>query len=168
MVSRRYPPLLLQLAKQLSTVEATDGIYRPCIVTLQDGSVQDRVYLAEAEPWFRRWGVWPEDDSGKLSIDIRNVVAIADSPSRLPPQAANALYDAGESGMGYTLFTVAFADGSSVPFVSGNAIDFIDYPPGQSRDTVVNVVPHAGRDAPAIRQAPLYYWCLYDGFRTTV
>ena len=168
MGSHRYPSLPPELARQLSVVEATDGIYRPCIVTLHDGSMQDRVYLAEAQPWFRYWGVWPEDDDGKLSIDIRAVAAIAESPSRLPPQAANALYAAGESGMSYTIFTVEFADGSSVPIVTGNAIDFIDYPPGQSKDTVVKVLPHVGRDAPKIRRAPHYHWCLYDGVGAVV
>jgi hypothetical protein len=60
--NRRYPPLSFELAKQLLTIEATGGLYRPCVVTLQDGTVLDRVYLAEAQPWFRHWGVWPEDD----------------------------------------------------------------------------------------------------------
>ena len=48
MQNRRYPPLSFELAKQLLTIEATGGLYRPCMVTLQDGTVLDRVYLAEA------------------------------------------------------------------------------------------------------------------------
>jgi len=159
---RRYPPLPEKLVQPLSAVEATDGLYRPCMVTLHDGSTLDCVYLVEAQPWFSVWGVWPEDDEAKLSVDVRAVAAIEDSPSRLPASVANALYAAGESGMGYTIFTVQFVDESSVTVVTGNAIDFIDYPRGQSKETVVNALPHVGRDDPQICNGPRYHWCLYD------
>lgn len=132
------------------------------MVTLQDGTVLDRVYLAEAQPWFRHWGVWPEEDQGKRYLDLGSVTAIADSPSRLPAAVANTLYAEGESGMGYTIFTVQFRDGSSVAVVTGNAVDFIAYPPGQSMETVVNALPHVGRNDPHLTHAPPYHWCLYE------
>ena len=167
MQDRRYPPLPVELAQQLAAVEATDGLYRPCMVTLHDGSTLDCVYLVEAQPWLRVWGVWPEDDEAKLSIDLGAVAAIADSPSRLPASVANAVYAAGESGMGYAIFTVKFEDGSSVAVVSGGAIDFIHYPPGQSKETVATVLPHVGRDDPQIQRGARYHWCLYDGVTKT-
>jgi hypothetical protein len=160
----RYPPLSSELAKQLAAVDVTDGLYRPCAVRLKDGSKVDRVYIADAQPWFQQWGVWPEEDGGKSSLDIRSVAQIMDSPSRLPAKFANELYEAGESGMGYTIFTVRFRDGSFIVVGTGNAIDFIDYPKGQSPDTVVGVVPHLGRDDPNIRTGPEYRWCLFDGW----
>lgn len=162
MQNRRYPPLSFELAKQLLTIEATGGLYRPCMVTLLDGTVLDRVYLAEAQPWFRHWGVWPEDDEGKQYLDLGDVAAIADSPTRLPAAVANALYTEGESGMGYTIFTVQFRDGSSVAVVTGGALDFIAYPPGQSMETVVDALPHVGRNDPHLTHAPRYHWCLYE------
>src|SRR5207342_3105831 len=113
------------------------------------GQLVDRVYFAEAERWFRSWGVWPDDDSGKQWLDVGDVAAVEESPSRLPPNYASQLYDAGESGMGYTLFVVSFRDGTKVPFVSGNAVDFISYPEGQSPATVAGVIPHAGRGEPS-------------------
>jgi hypothetical protein len=157
---RRYPPLSAVLADQLAAIESCCG-YFPVTDSLSDGSARDRVYLAEASNWIARWGVWPDEDHGKGEVCITDVVAIADSPSRLPAQFANALYQAGESGMGYTIFTVQFRDGSEMAVVTGNALDFVDYPPGQSETTVVGVLPHIGRNNPARRNGPDNTWCLF-------
>jgi hypothetical protein len=158
----RYTPLSPDLARQLSAVPVSGGIYHPCSVVLNDGTVKDRVYVVEATPWFSYWGVWPEDDLGKHSIDIRTVTEINNSPSRLPARYADELYKAGESGMGYTIFTVRFADGSSIAVGTGNAVDFIDYPEGQSPETVVGVLPNVGRNDPHLRSGPEYSWCLFE------
>ena len=160
-MSRRYPQLSPGLARQLCAVPVSNGIYHPCAVVLIDGTVKDRVYVVGAAPWFQIWGVWPEDDRGKLSLDVGGVLSINDSPSRLPARFADELYRAGESGMGYTIFTVRFHDGSSIAIQTGNAIDFIDYPHGQDPQTVVGVLPHVGRDDPHLRSTPDYSWCLY-------
>jgi hypothetical protein len=160
----RYPHLGRELTSQLMAVEESGGLYRPCKVVLNDGSSMDRVYVVDAQPWFEQWGVWPEEDGGKFSLDIRSVVRIADSPSRLPANFANQVYDAGESGMGYTIFTVQFRDGTSMAVGTGNAIDFIEYPHGQSPQTVVGILPHIGREDPKLRSGPDYRWCLFDGF----
>jgi hypothetical protein len=160
----RYPPLSRELRQQLMAVEESGRLYRPCMVALKDGSSMDRVYVVDAKPWFRQWGVWPEDDSGKISLDVRSVARIGDSPSRLPAKFANQIYNAGESGMGYTIFTVQFRDGTSMAVGTGDAVDFIDYPEGQSPQTVVGVLPHVGRGDPKLRSGPDYRWCLFDGF----
>jgi hypothetical protein len=131
-------------------------------VVLDDGSRLDRVYFAEAEPWFLNWGVWPDEDRGKREVDVRRVRSVFESPSRLPPEAAGVLYEAGESGMGYHLFTLRFRDGSSASFASGNAVDFVDYPPGQSAATVAEVIPHGRGFDPDRKVAPDYWWCLYS------
>lgn len=163
-MSERYPALSAELAQQLSNVPITDNLYRPCKVILDDGSARDRVYVVEAEPWFRFWGVWPEDDSGKSLLPVQRVKKIINSPSRLPASAANKLYAAGESGMGYTIFTVSFRDGTSLVIGTGNAIDFVDYPSGQSEDTVLDVFPHIGRGDPTLKSGPEYAWCLYSSY----
>ena len=155
-IERRYPAIKAELAQQLLTVPLSNDLYRPCCVTLVDGTVRDRVYVVGAQPWFQQWGVWPEDDQDKSFVPIERVGSIVASASRLPALFANKLYEAGESGMGYTIFTVRFADGSSLVTGSGNAIDFIDYPAGQSPETVVDVLPHAGRDDPSLRVGPDY------------
>jgi len=158
----RYPSLPTTLASQLAKVSLSGGYLRPCLVTLDDGTTIDRVYLAEASQYIRQWGVWPENDRGKHSIPIDRIVSVKDSPSRLPPKFADELYAAGESGMGYTIFTVCFADGSDIKIGTGNAVDFIDYPAGQSPASVVKVLPHVGRNDPNLRNGPRYSWSLYE------
>lgn len=63
--------------------------------------------------------------------------------------------------MGYTIFTVVFSDGFRQAYSSGNAVDFITYPPGKNPGDVIAVEPHAGREWGPIR-APEWYWCLYS------
>ena len=100
---------------------------------------------------------------------LEDVASIAESPSRLPARFANELYAAGESGMGYTVFTVVFK--TAIPFLrrrktylSGNAVDFIEYPFGTGPSDVASVLPHVGRRSAALarRARPKYYWCRYS------
>ena len=159
---RSYPELPEHLKAQLNAVPVSGGIYRPCDVTLDDGTVIERVFVGPADKYIAEWGVWPEEDDGKKSIDILAVASIRDSKSRLPAKFANQLYRAGESGMGYLIFTVCFKDGSSMATHTGNAVDFMSYPEGQSPATVCKVVPHLGRGEPSLRAAPDYYWSLFS------
>ena len=87
--------------------------------------------------------------------------ALAESPRRLPARFANKLYASGESGMGYKIFTVVFADGYHQSYSSGNAVDFIRYPEGLGPTDLVEVLPHEGRNADPVR-CPEYYWCLFS------
>ena len=139
----------------------TAGLYYPCKVVLKSGSYLDYVYLTEASKWYESWGVWPKEDKGKFSIRLEDIRSVESSPSRLPATFANKLYSAGESGMGYSIYTVVFSDGTQQAYGGGNAVDFIDFPQGQSVDTVADVLPHVGRDDPLIRIRPNYHWCLY-------
>jgi len=84
-----------------------------------------------------------------------------DSPTRLPARFANEIYRNGESGMGYTIFTVVFADGERQASGTGNGVDFIRYPDGKTPADVVAVLPHEGRGA-SVANAPEWYWCLYS------
>jgi hypothetical protein len=138
--------------------------YFPCAVTLDDGRELERVYVAEYEPYIRLWGVTPEQDPAKSSVAIERVASIRESPYRLPPGLATELYAAGESGMGYSIFTVEFADGSREAYVTGNAVDFITAPEGLRASDARKVFPHKGRDASPRRGAD-YSWCLYQGVR---
>ncbi len=139
-------------------------VYRPCRVTLDDGSVQDRVYVVEASPYKRSWGVWPEDDSAKRSVPVERVEAIESSPTRLPAHLATKMYEAGESGMGYCVFRLVLTDGTTLDCLTGNAVDFIAWPPGVSPGDVVDLLPHAGdaRSNPECVRGTEYAWCLYE------
>ena len=161
---KRYPPLPEALKTQLAAIEPSkcEALnYYPCKVLLRTGVVMDRVYIVAEAPYISLWGVYPEQDRGKLWVRIEDIVSIAESPSRLPAQFANQLYKAGESGMGYQIFTVSFLDGTTRAYLTGNAVDFLEYPEGKGSKNVLGVLPHVGRDQnpqPAVE----YYWSLYS------
>jgi hypothetical protein len=162
---RKYGLLPQVLKQMLSSSEPSldgDVTYYPCSVLCRNGMSYDTVYIVNDEDYIRSWGVYPEDDHEKQWLLIKDLLSIKDSPMRLPPKFANELYKAGESGMGFTVFTVTFTDGSRQAYMSGNAIDFISYPLNKVPGDVVAVIPHEGRDSGALRRAPTYYWCLYS------
>jgi hypothetical protein len=136
--------------------------YFPCKARLRDGSSVDTVYVAPERTYLKYWGVYPEDDKGKLSVKIDDVVEIESSPTRLPARFANEIYRNGESGMGYVVFTVLFADDEKQACVSGNAVDFIRYPARKGPKDVVGVIPHQGRRDDSLVKGPDWYWCLYS------
>jgi hypothetical protein len=113
-----------------------------------------------AQSYIDVWGVWPEDDKGKRHISVNEVANLSESPYRLPPGLADELYRAGESGMGYCIFTLVFSDGSEQVYLSGNAIDFVQLPQGKSVSDLAAVVPHKGRNAPYVETLK-YSWCLF-------
>ena len=116
-----------------------DGMieYFPCMVHLTNGEQHDCVYVVDAKSYIRIWGVWPDEDCGKRALAIQDVAQIHLSPSRLPVQFARQMYAVGESGMGYCIFTLQFADGTRQTYCTGNLIDFPELPKGKSvRDVV--------------------------------
>ena len=158
----RYGPLPKRLEKALSEVEPSwDGKlpYFPCRVVLNNGDVIDTVYIEPEEPFLRYWGSHPEKP---WSIDIEDIAEVADSSSRLPAGFATELYRAGESGMGYEIFTVVFTDGLRQAWGGGSAVDFIRYPPGKGPADVAQVIPHEGRNDPNIMTRPRAHVCLYS------
>ena len=160
------PPISSELYEQLKSIEPSlygDMEYFPCLVTLRDGQVIDHVYVVPDQPYYRIWGIWPKDDDGKQKIDVQRVAFISESPSRLPVHIANTLYQAEESGMGYCVFTLEFNDGTNQTYVTGNAIDFVPMPLGQTVSEVSKVFPHEGRESENQLQGLKYYWCLFNG-----
>jgi len=146
--------------------------YRPCLVHLHDGRALDRVYVVQAEPYVRLWGIWPEHDQGKRSLSIDEVAQITESPSRLPARLATKMYEAGESGMGYCRFVLTLRDGRQLHYVMGDAVDFVELPSGVTPDDVLDLRPHEGAavqwQAPTSDHADAsewgeagYAWCLY-------
>jgi len=161
----RYPNLPPAFRSQLNSITpSVDGDlkYFPCLVRLNDGTEVDRVYLVSEAPYITHWGVYPGQDHAKAEIRLSDVASLTESPSRLPPQFANELYKAGESGMGYTLFVVVFTDGTRQAFQTGNAVDFIEYPEGKVPHDVSAVLPHEGRNDKGRKNAPDYCWCIYS------
>ena len=132
-------------------------------MTLASGDVIDRVYIASVGEYIENWG-W---DARREYISIADVTRIAPSPLALPPGIAEKIYAAGESGMGYFIYTLVMKDGSRLPFATGDAVDFPNWPPGALPGDVVDVLPGEGRDAFAdhrpgpTQSGAAYAWCLY-------
>lgn len=161
----RYSPLPAHLREALQKIEPSrdgDLTYYPCRAILSTGEALDTVYVVSETPYIKQWWVYPEASGGKRWIRIEDVAELQDSPTRLPARFADELYKNGESGMGYTIFTVVFADGLRQACVTGNAVDFIHYPPGKGPKDVVQVLPHEGKRNDSLVRAPKWYWCLYS------
>jgi hypothetical protein len=161
LVRPHIPKLPEKLRDDLSAITPSvneDLTYWPCAARMRDGSVLVCVYLV---PEGRHWGHYPQQDGGKSYISVEDVDSLAESPRRLPARFANKLYKSGESGMGYTIFTVVFMDGFRQAYGCGNAVDFIRYPEGKTPDDVVDVLPHEGRNAELV-SCPEFYWCLFS------
>ena len=140
-----YLPLPAELKKQLDVVERSlDGSlsYAPCRVTLRSGEVLERVILAESTSVQSHWG----SDLALGSPGVAEIAAIESSPWRLPARLASKLYDAGESGMGYAIFTLVLRDGTRLPYLTGNLVDFPHWPEGVNPADAVDVLPHEGRE----------------------
>ena len=127
--------------------------HRPCGLILKDGTVIPRAICVEDHRGFttRAW------------IHPSQVDRVVPSLERMPAALASKLYAAGESGMGYQIFTMKLRDGTSHVFVTGGVVDFPDYPDGYGCEDVLDVVPHEGREETqkAYRQARDFQWCFY-------
>jgi len=91
-----------------------------------------------------------------------DIISIWESPLRLPATFANQLHEAGESGMGYMLFTVTFSWWCRFDYLQSR-VDFINYPPGKGPSKIKSVLPHTGRRDSKVQHqpAPVYYWCVF-------
>jgi hypothetical protein len=162
----RYAPIPEPLLRQLDAIEPShdSGLeYRPCLVTLRDGRKIDCVYVLPFDAYIRAWGATPEQDQAKASLLIDDVVAITESPSRLPARLADRIYRAGETGMGYCTFSLKFRDGSEQRYTTGNAVDFVAMPQGQAPNDVVDVVTHNAPWSTDDWTTLQYHWCLFEG-----
>ncbi len=75
---------------------------------------------------------------------------------------ANRIDEAGESGMGYCMFHLVLRDGRALPGVTGNAVDFVNLPSGETSDVIVDV-RHERVDTRSqyCRPAADDHWCPY-------
>lgn len=133
-MARRYLVLTSELAKQVAAVPITNGMYRPSQVVLDDGSTLDRVYMVEAAAFVRSWGGNADDEgTGRTFIPVQKIAAIANSPSRLPPKAADKLYASGESAMALRSSPSIFAMAAGWPWCLAMPSTSSTTPPGNRR-----------------------------------
>lgn len=150
------PEIYVELLRvQPSSVDKME--LRPCEVELTDGRVLDRVYVVEAVRFTLYWGMLPNPGRG---VSIRDVAHVRESPTRLPIKLANTLYEKGETNMGGTVFSIVTRDGRKVHGVTGNAVDFLIYPPGIGPSDVVDVL-HGKSEGNEQFASAHFQWCLY-------
>jgi len=160
---RERPPLSPILLKQLLAVEPSldHGFeYRPCEVTLVDGSIVSDVYVQSSIPYYELWGIDPEDDEGKSSVLVDDIAEIRSSPYRLAPDLATKLYRSPESGMVWRAFRVFLTNGETLLCTTGNAVDFLAWPKDVGPADVVDV-ESGGHWTDAVVENSDYSWALY-------
>ncbi len=126
-----------ELTRAMSCVQPTehDGrVMRPCSLMLKDGRRIDRVICIEEAKAFH------EDDW----IHPAEIQSLAESPYRLPARLAEKLYDFGESGPGFYLFTIELTNGDSFVCTTGPIADFPPLPRGVTCSDIADVRPHTG------------------------
>ena len=164
------------LRAQLEKIEPSniDGAQlRPCRVILKDGSALDRVYVVDSETYRKLSGSGP-GECGKRNefVSITQIARIEDSPQRVPSGLATKMYRAGESGMGYYVFTLVLRDGRRLPYVTSGLADFVNFPLGVSSSMVKDLLPHEGKEQLQDAQhhwknneectrGSRFLWCLY-------
>jgi hypothetical protein len=159
------PPLPIWLAHELSQIEPsphTDRAAIPCAATLADGRILECVMFEEQSAYMKGALIYPKNE-----IRIADIVRIRPSPFRMPAQFAKVLYEAGESGMGYVVFTIVFEDGSTQAYTTGNSLDFVEYPHGKSGADIRQVLPHTGRRA-AMLSSRKSERCLFSNDQTLI
>jgi hypothetical protein len=132
-------PINIASADFLRELDAIEpGVWgTPCAAFLVDGRAYEACLVWEN----RRYS-----DAGDW-INPSSVALLRESPVRMPARFARVIHDAGESGMGYHLYTVEFRDGTSLVHVAGNlVIDLLNMPDGYTQRDIVNVRPHEGRE----------------------
>jgi hypothetical protein len=140
---------------------------RPCRALLKEGRWVDRVYLVEEEAYLRHWQVHPEEDASRRALALEAIEEVAESPTRLPVRVADRLYRAGESGKGYAVFTLLLSNGRRLPYHTGHAVDFPQWPDDVTPDLVEDALPHEvpeefRRRTPGPQEASApHLWCLY-------
>ncbi|MEX2218871.1 MAG: hypothetical protein WD749_08930 [Phycisphaerales bacterium] len=130
------PPRLVDQLQRIAPSRDRHSRIYPCKLVLIDTSVIERALLIEEAHGLRSKGIALED-----------IALIEETPWRLPRGLANALYDAGESGMGYAVFKMKLRDGRVIAsHNSGALVDYPGLPQGVRGSDVVEVYPHLGRE----------------------
>ena len=89
-----------------------------------------------------------------LIIEADKITDIQKCDYQLPPVWANKLYEYGETGMGYRIFSLIFRDGKTVSYITSNIVDFLKLPESYTYDDIIDVKRYGKYDED-IPQKPL-------------
>lgn len=173
------PKRLCAQLQKIEPSEDSSGLLYPCSLLMNDGTIYCaailRPYEGSAIPetpmspdelddlvehagqrdhWPREMIERAKDKMREPSppaeeLDLTSIAAIEPCPDRLPAKWANHIYAAGETGMGYYLFSLVMEDQSQFHFVAPH-VDFPRLPPGQYFSRVKDVIIYEhSKDYPA-------------------
>jgi hypothetical protein len=160
--ARRLPAIDDRLFGQLRSITRASRRARvtPCKLVMKDGSVHERVYLAEASSYLTAWSQWPDDDEQTL-IDIEQVERIEASPHRLPASIGRKVLRRCKRVGGQRFFKLKLKGGTTIHCSTPSLADFVQLPEGVGVDDVVAVRREKRRsEGEPLPQAP-HCWCLY-------
>src|SRR4051794_35174533 len=104
---------LTEAFRKIEPSNTNHEILRPCTIILRNGTVVPKVLASEDARGFQTdWWIHPDE-----------VAEVRPSIERMPAPLAKKLYSAGESGMGYEIFTMVLKSGETLVFVTGNIVD---------------------------------------------
>jgi len=145
------------------------GDNRPCLVRFRDSREVDRVYVEDINQLIGDADRWKHGSLERVLADLQarnlpleDVVAIEESPTRLPPGLANKIFAAGETGMGYFEFGVVLSDGRILEGHSGGSLDFLELPTGIEAGMISDVIPNRLASRPPDVTGAEYFYCLYS------
>jgi len=152
--------------KQLVSIAPSrnyDVNYYPCQVEMKSGLVHENAYIVDYDLFVKTWlgRTPPNEENNPMYISIDAVTSIKNSPNRLPAHLANKLYDAGETGMGYSAFKIMYDNGTSLNVVTGNAVDFVPSAVGLTPNNIIDVLPH--QRSKDFVEGPEFVFCLING-----
>lgn len=153
----RLPNHLDKLVREHSSEE-----YFACDLITTKGEKVERVYLYSADSYLKEWGVWPEKN---MEIPLSDVLEIVASKNSLPIEIVQKIIAKGETGMGYSSFTLIDQTGLEYPVLSGNLVNYIALPSSVSPNSIVDLrfdspSTYIGSNIKLFRNAP-HKFCLY-------
>jgi len=122
--------------------------------------VSARVCLAEEHAYMEYIGI-PLQGNCK-TIHVSDLEEIDESPFRIPARFATQLYISGESGMGYTLFSIDFRCQLKTYHIGYSVLDFIIFPSGCNQSDIIRVLPCKYDPLLKFQEPPDYIWCLFS------
>lgn len=160
--------MLLQQVKAIEPSYSQTGIrLYPCSARLLDNTALECVYFIAPEAVKRLFGfARVEEIPGIAWISPSQVATVTESPSRLPVRFANQIYRAGESRMGGCLFTLVFSRWRRRKYLTGNFVDFLEFPWGTHPSDVKEVILHRG--ASRVSRVPECKWCVLPTSQDTL
>jgi len=168
-----------ELVERLKNVERSGdalsplggAFYYPCSTELNDGRTLECVYFGDKKDYVKHWG---NTTSGRFFVDLSEVKAISECKYCISSKLAKKIYDSGESGMGYYKFRIVMKDGKIFPYLTGDAVEYLELPEGYTIEDIVDVKPfyQSPREGKCMDYTDYwkkgyygskrYYWCLIE------